>query len=226
MNLRRLIHPLIVSSALTSLVLFTLAAWAYPGGNHYDHQAIGHDFWRNALCDVARSSAVGGRPNPVGSILARLSMSTMAIGIGALLWSLPDRFSALPRLGRAVRVLATVTVPAALAVVLLPSDRFGALHGIAVMLAGIPGAFAAAGAVYGLLQASDAPRSVAALGVATLTVTVIGLSSYGAELVFGGPSRPEVPALERIASLLLLAWMLALSVSERTSRRSACRGTR
>lgn len=198
-------------SAVVSFVLFALAAWAYPGGNHFDHHAAGHDFWRNAICDVARATAVGGRPNPVGSVLARLAMVTMAIGVGALLWSLPCRFASRPRLGRVVRVLAAFTVPATIAVALLPTDRFGMLHGVVVMLAGIPGAVAAGAAAYGLLHAPDAPRSVVFFAVATLAVTVMGLSSYGAELLFGGPSRPEVPALERVASLLVLAWMLSES---------------
>ena len=195
--------------ALLSVALFVLAASAYPGGSHFDHHASGHDFFRNSLCDVARSTAIGGDSNLVGAALARLSMTIMALGIGALFWVLPERFPSSPRMGWLVRVLGTVATPAAIAVVFLPTDRYGSLHGTAIVAAGIPGLTAAAMAVAALLREPSASRLVGVLGTGTLVVGLFAFLLYVHELVTDGPPRAAVPTLEHVAAVLLVAWMLA-----------------
>ena len=49
------------------------------------------------------------------------------------------------------------------------------------------------------------------LAVATLLITTADFGIYVHELVAGGPPRMAVPMLERIAALLLVAWMIASS---------------
>jgi hypothetical protein len=204
---------LIAACAVASAVLFAFAASAYPGGNHFDHHTPGHDFWRNALCDVARSTAVGGAPNPVGAGFARLAMSTMAFAIGLLLWSLPRHFPRRPMLRHVVRVFAAITVPCALAVVFLPTDRFSDVHGMVVVLAGVLGTGGATIAVAASLR--EARRPSALLGAFTLVASFVALGIYVVELVAGGPPRLAVPVFEHIAALLLLAWMLAFEAESR-----------
>jgi len=53
------------------VVLFVLAVLEYPGGTDWDPRARGHHFWLNYLCDLTRSVALDGEPNPVGSVLAQ-----------------------------------------------------------------------------------------------------------------------------------------------------------
>jgi hypothetical protein len=206
-----LVARLVFMSAFSSVGIFTLAASVYPGGNHFDHQAVGHDFWKNALCDVARSTAVGGAPNAIGASLARTAMSIMAVGIGALFWLMPERFPSRVRLGAFVRWLGALTVPAAVAVVLLPSDRFGFLHGVAIVIAGLPGLSAGLVATVGLVRARRGSRVVPILAITTLLVASACFGIYVDELVTGGPPRLAVPVLERIAALLLIGWMISAS---------------
>ena len=33
---------------------FAVAALAYPGGTYFDHASVGHDFWRNTMCNSRR----------------------------------------------------------------------------------------------------------------------------------------------------------------------------
>ena len=197
--------------AVISVALFVCAASAYPGGSHFDHHAPGHDFFRNSLCDVARSTAIGGGSNLVGAALARLSMTIMALGIGVLFWVLPQRFPSSPRTGTLVRGLGTVATPAAIAVVFLPTDHYGSVHGTAIVTAGIPGLAAAAMAVTGLLRERAASRLLGVLGTGTLVVGLFAFLLYVHELVTDGPPQTAVPTLEHIAALLLVTWMLAVT---------------
>jgi hypothetical protein len=189
---------LIACSAVVSAVIFTIAAAVYPGGSHFDHDAVGHDFWRNSLCDVARQTALNDAPNALGAALAQAAMSILAIGIGLFLWSLAEELPS-PR-STIVRIFTAMTVPAALAVVFLPTDRFSDIHGIAVVIAGIFGTTAATVTLTGRVRL---------LGIATLVTSFIALGVYMSELSEGGPPRAAVPVFEHFAALLLLAWMIS-----------------
>lgn len=204
---------LIGACAVAAALLFTFAASAYPGGNHFDHAARGHDFWRNALCDIARTTAIGGAPNVVGAGFARVAMSTMAVAIGLLMYSLPRHFPARPALGQVVRALAAVSVPASLTVVFLPTDRYSHLHGLVTMTAGLVGTGGALLAVVAAVR--DTRRPSIWLGVLTLAAAFGSLGVYLVELVAGGPPRLAVPVLEHVAAVLLLIWMLAFEAEKR-----------
>ncbi len=210
-HLRRPILATVASFA----VLFSLAAHAYPGGTHFNRRSIGHDFWRNTLCDVARSSSLDGAANHTGAALARCAMTVLAIGLGMLFYILPSWFAQNPRgvqLAKSVRATGIFFVPFAIAVVFLPTDRFSALHGLAIVLAGVPGFSAAVLVLAGLLRRdSHAPRIVTRIGVIAVSVAAIDFSIYVDEVVRGGSARLSVVVLERIATLLLLLWMVVVA---------------
>lgn len=206
---------LVAASAVLSLALFIAAASLYPGGNHFDHHAAGHDFWRNAICDVARTTAIGGAPNGAAAWLARAAMSILAFGIGALYWLVPERFPSRARLGAIVRGLGAMTALGALCVVLVPPDRSSLLHGVAIMLGGAPGLVACLLVAFALIRERAAPRLVTVLAILALLVATAGLGLYVDELMTGRPPRLAVPVLERIAAILLLAFMLSASVLRR-----------
>lgn len=210
----------LLGTSVAFVVLFGLAAHAYAGGTHFDHEAIGHDFWRNTLCDVARTVAINDRPNGCACWLARVAMLTLALGIGVLFVALPRFFPSLPRLGRLVRVLGVATVPCVVAVVLLPTDRFGALHGLAVVLAGTLGLTTVFLALKGLFSDARAARHIVSLGVITMAVAAVDFALYVVELASQGAAQLAVPVLERLTTILLLAWMVAIcrSMVARTPR--------
>jgi len=201
----------LIGAVFGFVVLFVAAGSAYPGGTHFDHGSVGHDFWRNTLCDVARTVAIDGAPNTCGCTLARVAMTILALGLGVLFMALPRLFPSRARLGSAVRALGAATVPFAIAVVLLPTDRFGKLHGVAIVVAGPLGLGAVILALKGLFADARAPRLVVGLGVVTMSVAAVDFGLYVAELLSGGPAQLAVPVLERVATILLLAWMVVVA---------------
>ncbi len=196
---------------IVSVALLALAMAAYPGGTQWRHAADGHDFWRNYLCDLARRVALNGTPNPVGSALAQASMLALALGLVPFWRLLPDFFGARPRLGTWVRVLGQVAVAASFAVVLLPADRFSEVHGLAIVVAGVPGLFAALLAVVGLAGEERSPRVVASVGVTALLVAAAAFAVYLRQFFVPGPGPVAGAILERLALILLLVWMGAVA---------------
>lgn len=196
---------------LVFFVLFAAAALAYPGGTHFDHAAPGHDFWRNTMCDVARGVALDGRPNELGAALARLAMTSLALAVGLFFWSLPGVLPSRGRLGAAVRSLGGLSLFGMLAVVLLPTDRFSQLHGLAIVTAGVPGIAAAVVGVVALGVERSAPRRLFVVGVVAVVVAAACFGIYVDELVRDGAPRVLVPVLERAATILLTSWMLTVA---------------
>jgi hypothetical protein len=199
-------------TVLAFIAIFSLAAAAYPGGTHFDHASVGHDFWLNTMCDVTRGVALDGRPNGLGRTLASIAMIVLAAGLGVTFALLPRLFRARRRTALAVRALGTVSALGAVAVVLLPSDRFGSpLHGVAIVCAGIPGLAASLLALVAVLRERTSARAVIVLGGLALLVAAVDFALYVSELVTGGASQVAVSVLERVATALLLAWMLAIA---------------
>lgn len=201
----------LLGTVVVFVALFAGAAHAYAGGTHFDHTAIGHDFWRNNLCDVARTVAINGLPNACACWLARLAMIALALGLGVMFFALPRLFPARRRLGLVVRVLGVATVPCAIAVVLLPTDRFSHLHGLSIVLAGTLGLGTVVLALAGLFSDPRAPRHVVSLGVLALSAAAVDFALYVIEFASQGPAQVAVPVLERVSTILLLAWMLAVA---------------
>ena len=167
------------------------------------------------MCDVTRSVALDGRPNGLGCTLASLAMIVLAAGLGMTFALLPTLFVARSRMATPVRALGTVSALGAVAVVLLPSDRFGSLHGVAIVCAGIPGLAASLLALVALLRERRSARAVIALGGLALGVAAVDFVLYVDELLSGSASQVAVAVLERIATALLLAWMLAIARAAR-----------
>ncbi len=201
----------LLGSVVAFVVLFAFAAHAYAGGTHFDHSAVGHDFWRNNLCDVARTVAINGLPNECACFLARFAMLALALGLGVMFFALPRLFPSRPRLGLLVRVLGVATVPCAIAVVLLPTDRFSHLHGLSIVLAGTLGLGTVGLALAGLFSDARAPSHVVSLGVLAMSVAALDFALYVIEFTSQGSAQVAVPVLERLSTILLLAWMLAVA---------------
>lgn len=200
----------IVAAEGAFVALLVPAIRAYPGGNDWQQGRRGHDFWLNYLCDLSRGVALNGEPNQRAAALAQAAMTALTLGLVPLWWSLPQFLRSRPLLGRMARALGSIAAAGTLAVIWMPSDRFGPLHGIAIMLAGAPGLTALLLAVYGLLREEPAPRLAAVLGGAMLVVAGVDFALY--VKYFGIDAAPvAIPILERIANFLLLLWMGAVA---------------
>jgi hypothetical protein len=193
------------------VVLESIATYLYPGGTFWDRTTQGARFWSNFLCDLASPVAAGGLPNAVGWRFGQAAMMLLVVGLAPFWWSVPRLFAGLPALGAAVRALGLASLGATVAVISMPSSRFGALHGVAVLVAGVPGLGAAILAVVGLVRAEPRPAVAAVLGGAMLVFAVLDFALYVRAMVSGGPGSPLLPVAQKLALLWLLAWMLAVA---------------
>ena len=157
--------------------------------------------------------ALNGRDNRVGSTLSQAAMLVLVGGFVPF-WML----AAGPR-ARAVRVLGLCSVVGTAAVTLMPSERFGSMHGVAVMVAASTGLAAAVLAAVGQLRAGD--RVAGSLGLAVLAFAGIDLVLYVRTFASGGPGPLALPALQKVALLLLLTWMGVVASRPARPRRDA-----
>jgi len=96
-------------------------------------------------------------------------------------------------------------------VALMPSERFGALHGVAVVVAGLPGLSAAVLAATGQLLARR--MLPGALGATMVLFAITDFVLYVHTMLHGGPGPLVLPAAQKLALLLLLAWMLVVAAA-------------
>jgi hypothetical protein len=185
----------------------------YPGGTWWDATTRGHRFWENFLCDLEWQVALNKVPNPVGSRLAMGAMVVLVVGLGSFWVGLPRVFEArAPRGTSAVRWLGITSTVGALAVVLMPSDRFGALHGATVLTAGVPGILAAALAIRVLAVGEPRPRVGAWTGAAMLAFAFVDFALYAWHFLTHTEGTILGPALQKVALILLLAWMILVAM--------------
>jgi hypothetical protein len=212
-DLVRLARSAIALSIAIFLPLVGASMRVYPGGTSWDHASVGHDFWLNYLCDLLRPTALDGVPNPCGSALAKTATLVLGAGLLAFFWLVPNHFPSLPRLGRAVRVLGTLSVAGVPGVVFVSGDRYGVLHGLSVVVAATPGLLAALLAVVGLVRGEAGPKRAAMIGVATLAVSAIDFALYIPQILDDAPGPIAVAILERVSLGMMLVWMCVVARS-------------
>lgn len=184
---------------------FTLAVARFPGCSDCDPASVGFDPWCNDLSDLVRQVTRDGRPNPA----APLGRAAMLVFVAALppFWALVARL--VPRDGALVRALGAVSALGWAAVPLAPSDRFGAWHGLLVLVGAGPGLAATLVAVWRLRGAR--PR-LALLGAGVLACVGAACAQY-VRLLLGVASAPShaIPVLQQAGGALLIAWMVAVA---------------
>ena len=198
----------IVVSVVLFVALLAASMALYPGGTSWDPGAHGHDFWRNFLCDLERTTALDGSPNPVGARLGQAAMLVLAGGLLPFFHRVGALAPGAPRLARTARVAGTIAVLAVPGVTFVSGDRFGALHSVAVVLAGAPGLVACGAAFAALVRDRAAPVAVRWAGGAALLVAAVDFAMYVASLAWPAVGTVAVAVLERLANGGLLVWML------------------
>jgi hypothetical protein len=202
--------------SLAALAVFTLAlsaaAWLYPGGDFIVQKTTGFSL-RNFWCDLLREPAYNGASNGASVRLAILAFAAIGVAL-APFWLEVSRLLSAPR--RFVRVAGTISAAATVLVALLPSDRFPRLHGPAVITAG--GLGISCGFVVGrsALRAWRRWPVFAASSAALLLSAVTNLLLYVWGVYLDGPKLVLLPAVQKLATLSLVVWMVAgLAASER-----------
>lgn len=213
------------SAILVSMAVFAALILAamhlYPGGTWFDRQAPGHDPFRSFLCDLTQPVALNGRPNPIGSSLAKLAMLALSTAILVMFVSAP-RLAAPSASARVIRASGTLSYVGQVLVPLTPSLELGAVHAIAVLIAVIPGLLAGALSIAAFARARR--RGLALLGAGVFAVAAVDAVVYANHVAAGGPTPLALPILQRIALVLLVAWAASIAVAllreDRSSERA------
>ena len=183
----------------------------YPGGTWWDATTRGASFWQNFICDLESDVSLNGMPNVVGARFGKAAVFVMVAGFAPFWWILPRLFARLRRLGGAVRALGLASLAGIVAVALLPSSRFGRLHGVSVIVAGAPGLSAAVLAIAGLARAEVPPKIATASGGAMMAFALADFALYTRTMLYGGPGPILLPIAQKLAVLLLLVWMTVVA---------------
>ncbi len=193
------------------VALSCVAMTLYPGGTWLEPARAGHAFWANFLCDLLHTQALSGADNSSGALFARLAMLAEAGALVLMWWAAPFLFPRRSNLGKGIRILGVLSTLGTLAVVLLPSDRFGALHGVMVLLASVPGFGAAVLTVSALLE-SETHRVGGAFGALALLTSLVSFVLYARTQFFGAALTVSVPASQRIATFAVVAFCVAVAL--------------
>jgi len=191
-------------------LLFAAAALVYPGGTWLDRGTQGHRFFANYFCDLTQPVSLSGVSNPIGSRLAQLAMLCFAAALSGFFWLVPRYFARSPRAAAWVRGLGECAVLSYLAVPFTPSELFD-FHAELSLFAGALGLAAALCAVWALCRSSGAARALGVLGAIALLAGVLHASLFVHYMRGPEPAPLVVPAVQKVAALLLSAWMLGVA---------------
>jgi len=215
---RAAVVSLLALVAGVGLIGFAMAC--YPGGTVFDPTVRGHSFWLNHLCDLTGAAACNGQPNGIAAPAARAGLASFAVAMAAFWVAIPALFPGRPRLALMVRV-AGATSELGLAVLTLVPPSPGPLHAIVVFSAALPGLAAAVASAVALFRfAGD--RLLGALAAATLLAGAVDAAIYARKTI----AHPDeylqsIPIIQRLAFLLMLAWMSAVALRVLAVRRPA-----
>ncbi len=206
--------PLFIGGSIACFVAgMGLAMAAYPGGTWCDRGAMGHDFLHNFFCDLLHDVALNGQASPLAAASARLAMLALLAGVLVTYALAPRLFVGGPRAvpaGHAVRGFGSMCALGGVGVAFTPSNHHPTLHSVFVFVATVPGLVALIAASLALLRAR-ATRGVGALSTAAVLVGGVDAWLYARQLDGSHPCEVALPALERVAAALLLAWMASVA---------------
>lgn len=192
------------------MVLMGVAIASYPGGTWIDPGHRGFHPWHNFLCDLLLATAINGEPSPVAAAASQVAMLVLIAGLGLLWLILPQLFHPRDRVPKGIVFVAgTVSAAGLVGVPLTTSIEHAWLHGTFIAAAGVPGFTACLVAVLGLLRSPRAPRWLTVLSSIAVLVAMIDFVLYLDHLACGTEVNPLLPALQKVATALILGWMLA-----------------
>jgi hypothetical protein len=136
-------------------------------------------------------------------------------------FALPFALKVGARRAAAVRAFGAASATASLIVAVAPSDRFPQLHQAAVLSAAGAGVVGALLALLGMRAASGSARALPPLAWTALTTAALDAGLYAAQLSEPAPCALALPALQKLAAALVVAWMLTTAWVVRHPARSS-----
>jgi hypothetical protein len=205
----RVQRAMLLLSVLAFYAGMLRAAQLYPGGTWVQRGARGYSLFGNYLCDVLLRTSLNGEPNPVGAQWGKAAFIALIPGIFLHFWRLGEHRRTWA--AYAIQSLGAATTLAFAGVFLFPSDRAQTLHRVAVLSAAGSGLVATLLALGSQLRSRDVPRAETALGTFVLALAATDVALYVRTIHLGAEASIWVPGLQKLAALLLGAWMLAVA---------------
>lgn len=196
--------------------LIACAMALYPGGTWFDHSHPGHAFFENFLCDLLHERSLSGQDNTLGATLATIGMVALVPGLVCFVLLVPEVVQIEARLWRALRAVAILACLLLVTVPLLPSDRYGIFHGVAVLGAGVPATLALSAMVMKIARTEARSWAWRLLSSALVVAMLASLGLYVLEALLGTGVVRALPVLARCATVLLVTWLLAFARLVRT----------
>jgi hypothetical protein len=200
----RLTHVLIGLGLALLVVAFAL----YPGGTWWDRTQNGASLLDTFLCDLAMNPALDGRPNRLGALAGQVGLGLFALAL-AFTWELVRRVPAgfSPRLARAAGVLGLFGLPLLIWALVTPGER---LHATAVSVAACTEVTALVLTLFAALHAREAGRAVLVLGGLVFACVVVSMALYWPTLVHHELAVRGLPAVQKLALVLLAAFLFVV----------------
>lgn len=213
-------RALTVAGVLGFLLLTGVSALRYPGGTQSDRASEGYSFFGNYWCDLYRSRALNGQDHALGAQLAQLGALSVVLSIFAGLWCASAWFDGL-RAQRVTRALSGIACLGMLAIPLMPADRFGRLHFLVIGVAAVPAllalGLASVAVLRGAARVTPPLRGLRALTWVTGVAALLHFAHYVAELIGGPAYGVGVPAVQKVVTLLILVWLVAVALTSQTT---------
>jgi hypothetical protein len=195
-----------------------VAIAAYPGGSWTLQSGSGFSLARNFWCDLLRSQGINGADNATGKLWATLAFGALGFALWPFWWVAGSLLSG--RVRRIVTRLGTASAACLAAMTVLPSDRYRVVHGV-VALAGALFGMLAAGASVSVRAASEPRLSLRRTsGALALVFAACNALIYVHVAYLGGAETVAQPIVQKLATLMLLAWMFSTVQRARAAARS------
>lgn len=212
--MERLLAVAVVVPLLAFSGLMGTAMASYPGGTWEDPHEAGHSQLRNYFCDLERPVALNGQPNDFGAACADWSLVAFSIALAPFFLAAPRVFAQRKRLGQVVAVSGVLCALGGVGIVMVPSYKYGAaVHGVAVLLAAVPGLTAIIATTVGHYGARTSAPAIWKAAVLTLVVTALSVAVFAVQLMRGVETTTGLPVLEKLAVFGSMVWMV-LTVRE------------
>ena len=193
-------------SVFAFVALLGVSAVLYPGGTWTDSSTTSYRFFENFFCDLTHETGLNGAPNP-GAVYAKAALIGVSPALLLFYLALADRVPSAPSGARTlVRGFGVLSALGLLFVPITPSDRFALMHTAAALSASVAGLLGLA--VFALLARRSPKQGLPALIL--LLMVAVDVALYIQQVRTHGPTPILLPALQKLAALWLVGWMLVL----------------
>lgn len=206
------------------VVTLPLAVVAYPGGSWENPGAIGFQPFVNYWCDLMRTTALNGAPNPIAAVLARIAFGALAASLSAYWWVAASLLAS-PSLARWGAASGTVSAVGVALVAVFPYETQRLLHSMTTLSAGGFGFAAAVFMVVGNVQSPRAhvSRWRHAWGASLVMAAMVNILVYVDIVARGDRDSAILPMAQELGTVFLVLWMVTTLLEARRGSHRAVR---